>query len=65
MIIFKAYQSWVHLGPMPIFRALVLDGATYYLIFILAYTLQLIGRMSNVVCMLHFTCVQYALTHRI
>jgi hypothetical protein len=53
MIIYKAYRSWVHLGPMPIFRALVLDGATYYFIFILAFCLEIVANMSNVVCRIH------------
>jgi hypothetical protein len=32
---------------MPLFRALVVDGATYYLIFIIAFGLQIVANTSN------------------
>lgn len=55
MIIIKAYQSWVQLGPMPLFRTLVLDGATYYIVFILAFCLEIVANSNNLVGPLHFT----------
>ena len=50
MIIIKVYQSWVHVGPMPLFRALVLDGATYYLLFIIIFSLAMVANANDVVC---------------
>jgi len=44
----------VHVGPMPLFRALVVDGATYYLIFILAFALEIVANSSDVVGRPHF-----------
>ena len=55
MFIVKVYQNWVHLGPMPLFRALVLDGATYYFVFILAYCLEMVATTNDQVGGLHFT----------
>ena len=39
---------------MPLFRALVVDGATYYLIFIIAFGVQIVANTSNEVGRLHF-----------
>ena len=55
MIIIKVCQSWVHLGPMPLLRAFVLDGATYYLVFIIAFSLEMFANTNDVVCRLYFT----------
>jgi hypothetical protein len=55
MIIIKAYRSWVHVGPMPLLRALVLDGAIYYLVFVISFAMELVANTSNVVGRLHFT----------
>jgi len=57
MIIFKVQRSWRHVGPLPLFRALVVDGATYYLIFILAFVLELIANASDVVCKAPLDCL--------
>ena len=55
MIISKVYRSWKHVGPMPLFRALIVDGAIYYIIFILAFGLEIVANTSNVVGRFHFT----------
>ena len=55
MIIIKAYRSWVQIGPMPLFRTLVLDGATYYVIFILAFCLEIVANSSNLVGTLYLS----------
>ena len=55
MIIIKAYRSWVQIGPMPLFRTLVLDGATYYVVFILAFCLEIVANTSNLVGKPHFS----------
>ena len=55
MIIIKVSRSWVHLGPMPLFRALVLDGATYYLVFIIAFSLDMFANTNDTVCRLYLT----------
>ena len=55
MIIIQVYRSWVHLGPMPLLRAFVLDGATYYLVFIIAFSLEMFANTNDVVCRLYLT----------
>ena len=55
MIIINVYQSWVHVGTMPLFRALVLDGATYYLLFIIIFSLDMAANTNDVVCRLYLT----------
>ena len=55
MIVGKVYGSWKHVGPMPLFRALIMDGATYYVIFILAFCLEIVANTSSVVSTSHFT----------
>jgi len=48
MIISKVYRSWKHVGPMPIVQALVMDGATYYVIFILTFSLEIVANTSDI-----------------
>ena len=55
MIIIKVSRSWVHLGPMPLFRAFVLDGAIYYLVFIIAFSLDMVANTNDVVCRFYLT----------
>ena len=55
MIIIKVSRSWVHVGPMPLFQALVLDGATFYLVFIIAFSLAMVANANDVVCRFYLT----------
>jgi hypothetical protein len=55
MIVIRVYRVWKHVGSIPLFRTLVLDGATYYVIFMLAFALEIIANTSNVVSRLYFT----------
>ena len=55
MIIIKVSRSWVHVGPMPLFRVLVLDGAAYFLLFIIVFSLAMVANANDVVCRLYLT----------
>ena len=54
MIVLKAGRNCKHVGTMPLFRALVLDGVTYYLIFIIAISVEILAKTSSEVGMLMF-----------
>jgi hypothetical protein len=43
MIFLKVRTSWAHVGGMPLLRALVLDGAIYYCIFIFVFSLDVVA----------------------
>ena len=58
MIILKVHKSWKHVWGMPLFRALVLDGAIYYSVCIVAFGLQILAKMSSEVGMFRLYCVQ-------
>ena len=62
MIVLKVGRTWKHVGAMPLFRALVLDGVLYYFIFIIALSLEIIAKRSSEVGKLHFYHVIKALT---
>jgi len=49
MIIIRVYRSSVHVGSMPLVRALVVDSATYYRIFIHPFGLEIVANSSDVV----------------
>jgi len=53
MIVLKVRNSWGHVGGMPLFRALVVDGTIYYCVFIVAFILDMIASTNNEVDMLH------------
>ena len=52
MIILKIGSNWKHVGTMPLFRALVLDGVIYYFVFIVAFSLEIIAKTSSEVGLL-------------
>ena len=54
MIVIRVYRVSKYVGSMPLFRTLVLDGATYYVIFMLAFSLEIIANTSSVVGRLYF-----------
>lgn len=54
MIVLKVYQSWAHVGTLPLFRALILDGATYYFVLALTCGLNIFATMSSEVGTLRF-----------
>jgi hypothetical protein len=53
MILLKIRKSWTHVGNSPLARALLVDGATYYVFFALAFGLELFATSSNEVGTLH------------
>jgi hypothetical protein len=53
MTFLKVRKSWAHVGGMPLFRALVLDGAIYYCIFIFVFSLDAIAITKSEVGVLH------------
>lgn len=52
MVVLKVRKTW-HAGATPLFRALVLDGALYYCVFILAFGLETFATASNEVSRPH------------
>jgi len=50
MIVLKVRKNWNHVRTMPLLRALVLDGAIYYCVFVLAFALEIIASMNSDVC---------------
>jgi len=58
MIILKVRQTWKHLGSMPLFRALVLDGTTYYCVFVLAFSLDSAASAGTEVGVTYFYCIE-------
>jgi len=57
MIVLKVRKNWNHVGTMPLFRALVLDGAIYYCVFTLAFSLEFIASMNSDVGVFHLCSV--------
>jgi hypothetical protein len=53
MIVLKVRSSWTHVGALPLFRALILDGATYYFVLALTFGLNIVATMNNEVSELH------------
>ena len=53
MIFLRVRKSWSLVRGMPLFRALVLDGAIYYTVFILAFSLDIIASTNSEVGVLH------------
>lgn len=53
MILLRVRKSWSYVCGMPLYRALVLDGAIYYTVFILAFTLDIIASTNSEVGVLH------------
>jgi hypothetical protein len=53
MTILKMRKSWNDVCGMPLLRALVLDGAIYYCVFILAFGLDVIAITKSEVGVLH------------
>lgn len=47
MIILKLRKSWTHVGTTPLFRALLLDSATYYFAFVLTFGLEFVAHTSS------------------
>jgi len=47
MIVLKVHKSWTYTRGMPLFRALILDGATYYLVLTLGFGLYTLATMNN------------------
>jgi hypothetical protein len=47
MIILKIRKSWDYVGGMPLLRALVLDGAIYYCVFVVAFGLNIIASTNS------------------
>ena len=47
MIVLKVRQSWSHVGTLPLFRALILDGAAYYLVLALTFSLNIVATMNS------------------
>ena len=58
MIILKIRKTWVHVGDTPLAWALVVDGATYYIVFVLAFGLELVANSNSEVGSLHLCNVQ-------
>jgi len=53
MVVLKIRQSWANVGTMPLFRALILDGATYYFVLALTSSLNIVATMNSEVGALH------------
>jgi len=47
MVIFKVRKSWRNVGAMPLLRALVVDGAVYYCVFVFAFSLEIVANLSE------------------
>jgi len=58
MIVLKVRKNWSHVGTMPLFRALVLDGAIYYCVWILAFSFEIIASTKSEVGVLHLCSVK-------
>jgi len=43
----KVCQSWVHVGSMPLFRALLVNGATAYFVLALTFGLDIVANTNN------------------
>jgi hypothetical protein len=57
MMVLKVRKSWNHVGAMPLLRALVLDGAIYYCVFLFAFLVEVLASTSREVGMLHLSRV--------
>ena len=53
MIVLKVRQSGSHVGALPLFRALILHGAAYYLVLVLTFSLNIVATMNSKVGGLH------------
>lgn len=47
MIVLKVLKSWNYVGALPLFQALVLDGAMYYLVIVLTFSLNIVSIMNS------------------
>jgi hypothetical protein len=47
MIVLKVRQSWTHVGTVPLFRALILGGITYYIVLALAFGFNIVATMNS------------------
>jgi len=57
MIILKVRRTWKHVSSMPLFRALILDGAIYYCVFVVAFSLDSVASASIEVGVTYFYCI--------
>ena len=53
MTFFKVYKSWTLVGTMPLFRALIVDGAIYYFVLAFTFGLDVVANMNSEVSELH------------
>ena len=53
MIILEMRKCWNYIRTMPLIRALLLDGATYYFVFVVACSLEVVANFSSEVGDLH------------
>jgi len=58
MIVLKIRKTWVHVGNTPLARALVVGGAAYYFVFVLAFGLELVANSSREVSSSHLYNIQ-------
>lgn len=58
MITLKIRKTWAHVGDTPLAWALVVDGATYYIFFVLAFSLELVANSNSEVSSLRLCNVQ-------
>jgi len=61
MIVLKIRKSWIHVGNTPLARALLVGGAAYYFLFVLAFGLELVANSSSEVGSLHLSMSSQAL----
>ena len=47
MIVLKVHKSQKHVGSMPLFQALFVDGAIYYSVFVLTFIIDVIASTST------------------
>jgi hypothetical protein len=47
MVCLKVWESWAHVGATRLLRALLLDGAIYFLVVALTFGLDIVANMSS------------------
>ena len=47
MIALKIRKNWVHVGDTPLARSLIVDGTAYYVVFALAFGLEVLATSNS------------------
>ena len=65
MIALKIRKTWFHVGDTPLAWSLIVDGAAYYIVFVLAFGLEGLATSNSEVGSLRLCNAQQTLTRGI